>query len=112
MYNIPPIPKNLLCDTVTIKSYKNHRGKTEYAEDEVIELVRVQYDRKLNFADGNNIITEGNILFVDVANSVYSDIGIFTNESIVIYKNKELKIKDVEEVYGENELHHLEITLL
>jgi hypothetical protein len=76
-----------------------------------LSRVLVQCNRGLTYSIAGEEMKSSSILFIDLKNSVYSDLSVIKNGNVVVFNGDRYNIKNI--VYGTGfKEHHLEVTIV
>lgn len=109
---IPPIPINALCHSCTLceVAEKNVWGSETIIETELTN-VRIEPCSIRRFSINGDIPQYRAKLFYDAELSSPKNISFETGDKIR-FNGKEYVVSEVEECYGLNRIHHLEVMLI
>lgn len=105
-----PIKRRLLIHSIEYKQKQEDDGwGNEYAEPLTIEKVRVEPKTKLVRSGTGESVESTTTVFWDV---VFSTPATFVKGSKLTFNGNEMELRQVDEFYDGEKLHHLELRLI
>ena len=110
MYLANPIKRRLLIHSIEYKEKQEDDGwGNEYKEPQTINQVRVEPKTKLVRSGTGESVESTTTVFWDV---VFSTPATFVKGSKLTFHGNEMELRQVDEFYDGEKLHHLELRLI
>jgi len=107
---VNPIKRRLLIHSIEYKEKQEDDGWSgEYKEPQTINQVRVEPKTKLVRSGTGESVESTTTIFWDV---VFSTPITFVKGSRITFNNNEMELRQVDEFYDGEKLHHLELRLI